>query len=73
MQCGDADQRVPSGLELIGPVDIGVPLVAIKAVLVALVLDQDLVGPEYEVDTADRPVIVPDDKIRLRLRQTGQH
>jgi len=47
-------------------VDIAIPLIAVGAVLIALVLDDQLVRQVDEIDPADRAAIVTDDKIAFR-------
>jgi hypothetical protein len=48
-------------------VDIGIPLMAICAVLIALVFDDQLVCQIDQVDAAYRPLIVADDQVAFRV------
>ena len=56
--------------EILLSVDVAVPLAAIGSMLVTLVLDNDLEGKIDEIDSTDRPVVVADDNIAVRCRQT---
>jgi hypothetical protein len=49
-------------------VDIGVPLMAIGAVLIALILDDQLLCQIDQVDATHRPLIVSDDQVAFRGR-----
>ena len=49
-------------------VDVAVPLVAVGAVLVALVLDDQLVPHIDQINPADRALVVADDQDAFRHR-----
>ena len=50
------------------PIDVVVPLVAVGAMLIALVLDDQLVCQVDQVDPADRALIITNDQIAFRDR-----
>jgi hypothetical protein len=53
--------------EIFMAIDVVVPLVAIGAMLVALVLNDQLVRQIDQVDTAHRAVVIADDQIAFWL------
>ena len=53
-------------------VDVAVPLVAVGAVLVAFVLDDQLVRQVDQVDPADGALVVSDDQVAFRNGQPGE-
>jgi hypothetical protein len=58
--------------EILMSVDVTVPLTAIGSVLVTLVLDNDLEGKIDKIDSTDRAIVVADDDVAFRDRQTHQ-
>ena len=53
-------------------VDVAVPLVAVGAVLVAFVLDDQLVRHVDQVNPADRALVIADDQVAFRQGQPGE-
>ena len=47
-------------------INVAVPLIAVGPVLIALILDDQLVCEMHKVDTANGAVVVADDEIALR-------
>jgi hypothetical protein len=54
-------------------VNVRVPLVAIGAVLMTLMLDDQLVRQIDQIHAPDRALAIADDQVAFRYRQTGQH
>jgi len=59
--------------EVFMAIDVGVPLIAVSAMLIALVLNDQLVRDVNQINAAHRAAIVADDQVAFRHRQTGKH
>ena len=61
------------GVELLLALDVAVPLLHVRPVLVSLVLQHDPVAAVDEVGPADGQPLASDDGVALRFGQPGQH
>ena len=70
---GDANQRPVIAGEVFLAINVAIPLVTVRAVLIAFVLDDQLVLQVDQVDPAHRALVIADDHIAFRHRQPGQN